>query len=99
MSDRLKQAIDKGKELRFDDIKDLSDSALKKLFKDVDTKTITIAFKDTKEDLTERVLPNLGAKTRKKFDELQSDLKKVKKSDIKKYQKEIEDKLNKLFKK
>jgi alpha-amylase len=98
-SKKLKESIEKGKELNFDDIKDLSDNALKKLFKDIDTETITIALKDTKEDLTERVLPNLGAKARKKFEDLQSELKKVKKSDIKKYQKEIEDKLNELFKK
>ena len=34
---------------------------------------------------------------RKKYDELQTELKKVTKSDIKKYQKAIENKLNELF--
>ena len=77
----------------------MSDTAIKKLLLEIDIETLTVALKDTKNDLTERVLPNMGVKARKKYDDIQSDLKKIKKSDIDKYRKTIEDKLNKLFKK
>lgn len=96
-SKKVKTAMEKGKEFSFEDMKHMSDAAIKKVLKEMDIETITIALKDTKDDLTERVLPNLGAKARKKYDELQTELKKVKKSDIKKYQKAVADKLNELF--
>jgi alpha-amylase len=98
-SKKVKETIDKRKDMRFEDIKDMSDNALKKLLKEIDVEALTIALKDTKDEFTERVLPNLGVKARKKYEELQTELKKVKKSDIKKYQKDIENKLNELFKK
>ena len=98
-SKKVKKTIDKSKEFSFDDIKDLSDTAIKKLLREIDIETLTVALKDTKDDITERVLPNLGIKARKKYDDIQSDLKKIKKSDIDNYRKTIEDKLNKLFKK
>jgi len=98
-SKKVKKTIDKSKEFSFEDIKDMSDTAIKKLLREIDIETLTVALKDTKNDLTERVLPNMGVKARKKYDDIQSDLKKLKKSDIDKYRKTIEDKLNKLFKK
>jgi flagellar motor switch protein FliG len=94
---QVKKTLDKSKELNFDDIKDMSDTAIKKLLKEIDVETLTTALKDTKEDVTERIIPNLSAKARKKYDELEKELKKVKKSDIKKYRKKVEDKLNELF--
>jgi len=94
---QVKKTLDKSKELNFDDIKDMSDTAIKKLLKEIDVETLTAALKDTKEDVTERIIPNLSAKARKKYDELEKELKKVKKSDIKKYRKKVEDKLNELF--
>lgn len=96
-SKKVKEAIDKSKEFSFEDMKHMSDAAIKKVLKEMDAETITIALKDTKDDLVERVLPNLGVKARKKYDELQTELKRVTKSDIKKYQKAVEDKLNELF--
>ena len=98
-SKKVKVAIDKGKEINFEDMKHMSDAAIKKVLKEIDIETVTIALKDTKDDLVDRVLPNLGAKARKQYDALQDEVKKVKKSDIKKYQKEIEKKLNELFRK
>ena len=94
---KVKETLEKGKELNFDDIKDMSDSAIKKLLKEIDLETLTGALKDTKEDLAERIIPNLSAKARKEYDKLEKELKKVKKSDIRKYRKMVEDKLNELF--
>ena len=98
-SKKVKDALDKGKEINFEDMKHMSDTAIKKVLKEIDIETVTIALKDTKDDLVDRVLPNLGAKARKQYNALQSEVKKVNKSDIKKYQKEIEKKLNELFRK
>lgn len=98
-SKKVKKAIDKGKDLSFDDMKDMSDTAIKKVLREMDIESVAIAMKDAKNDFTERILPNLGVKARVKYDEVQAELKNVKKSDIKKYQKAIEGKLNELFNK
>ena len=93
---KVKKTIDKSKELKLDDIKDMSNAAVKKLLKDIDINDLAIALKDAQTEVTEKIIPNLGKKAAKTFEELQKDLK-VKKSDIKKYQKEIEKKLKDLF--
>ncbi len=93
---KIKKTIDKSKELKLDDIKDMSNAAVKKFLKEVDINDLAIALKDAQTEVREKIIPNLGKKAGKTFDDLQKDLK-VKKSDIKKYQKEVEKKLRDLF--
>lgn len=93
---KVKKSFEKGKEMKFDDIKDMSNASVKKLLKDVDVEHLTIALKDAEKELTEKVIPNLSAKTKKKFDELNAEMK-IKKSDIIKYRKNIENKLKDVF--
>jgi alpha-amylase/alpha-mannosidase (GH57 family) len=94
---KVKKTIDDSKDLKLEDVKNMSNAAIKKLLKEVDIKELTIALKDAGEEVREKILPNLGKKARKTYDELQQDLKSFKKKDIKKYRKTLEDKLKELF--
>jgi len=93
----VKETLDKTKEIKFEDIKNMSDTAVKKLLHEIDLKKLSIAMEDAGVEIREKILPNLGKRARKQFDEWQEEIKKAKKSDIKKYKKEIEDKLRDLF--
>jgi len=95
----VQKTIDKGKEMKLEDIKDMSNAAVKKLLKEIDINELAAALKDTESEVREKIIPNLNKKARKTFDEVQDEIKKIKKSDIKKYQKSIEDKIKELFKK
>ncbi|WP_394371579.1 FliG C-terminal domain-containing protein [Candidatus Sulfidibacterium hydrothermale] len=83
--------------MNFDDIKNMSDTAVKKLLREIDLQKLSVAMEGAGEEIRQKILPNLGKRARKQFDELEKELKKVKKSDIKKFKKEIEDKLKDLF--
>lgn len=93
---RVEQNTAKTK-LAFDDIKNLSDTKLKKLLKEIDTESLVIALKDAETELVNRILPQLNKSTRKKYDKLKSEIKRVKKADIQKVKQQIENKLKALF--
>ena len=92
-----REKLDKAKEISFEDIKNMSDTAVKKLLREINLEKLSVAMEDAGEEIREKILPNLGKRARKQFDQFQKEMKKVKKSDIKKYKKEIEDKLKDLF--
>lgn len=94
---KVKKAVNKGKEISFDDIKKMSDTKIKQLLGKVDIDELTIALKDAEQELVEKIIPNLGKQARKTYEEMQEEMLKVKKSDIKKYRKAIEDKIKDLF--
>jgi len=95
----VKKSLDKSKEAQFDDLKNLSDTTVKKLLKEVDVQTLSIALKDAEKEITEKIIPNLGKKAKKQYDELQEELKKISTEDIKKYRQDVTQKLSKLFNK
>ncbi len=94
---KVKSISSKGKEMTFDDIKDLSNAKIKKFLKDVDLNELAIVLKDASDDVVEKIIPNLGKRAQKTLKEIEDELGKVKKSDIKKYKKEFENKLKELF--
>ncbi len=96
-SQKAKALTNKGKNVKFDDIKSLSNTAVKKLVKEIKLEELAVALKDAETEIVDKVLPNLGKRARKKYDEIEHDLKKVKKSDIKKYKKAIEQRLRNLW--
>ena len=95
----VKKTVSKTKNLKFDDIKDMSNAAIKKVLKEIDVEDIAIALKDAEKEVTEKIIPNLGVQAKKKYEEIQSDLSKIKKSDISKYRKNIESKIKDIFSK
>ena len=94
---KVKKTVAKNKELSFDDIKDMSNATVKKLLKEVDLKDLAIALKDASDEVTEKIIPNLGKRAQKSLEEIEKELGKVKKTDIKKIKKDIESKLKDLF--
>lgn len=85
------------KKLDINDIQNLSNTAIKKLLKNVDLESLTIALQGAEEEVLEKIIPNMGKRAKIKFDELQKEVKKFKKSDVLKYKKDIEQRLNNLF--
>jgi len=94
---KVKETYDKSKDLSFDDIAKMSNAKVKQLLKEVDVEQIAVALKDAEKELTEKVIPNMTKKAKKQYDDLQAELKKVKKTDIKKYRKAVEDKIRDIF--
>lgn len=95
--EKAKTTFQKGKKVKFDDIKNMSDSAIKKLIKEVKLEELATALKDAEKELVDKVIPNLNKRAKKKYEEIESDIKKVKKSDIKKLRKDIEDRIKDLW--
>lgn len=81
------------------DVAKLSNAKVKELIKKVDADELVHVLQDTTDDVRNRIIPNLGVKAKKKYEQAQEELKKVKKSDIKKYTANIEKELKSLFKK
>lgn len=98
-SEKVKQSISRTKDFHFEDIKSLSDTAIKKLIKNIPVDELTMALKDAESELKEKILPNLGKQARKQYDQLEKELSKFKKSDLKKYRTQLDNKLKELFKK
>jgi alpha-amylase len=94
---KVRKLTSQSKELKFEDIKDMSNTAIKKFLKDVDLKELAVALKDASDEVTEKIIPNLGKRAQKAYEEIHNELGKVKKSDIKKYQKNLEKKLKDIF--
>lgn len=96
--EKAKSTFEKGKKVKFEDIKDMSDTAVKKLVKEVKLEELAVALKDAEKEIVDKVIPNLGKRAKKKYYDIESDLKKVKKSDIKRLRKDIEDRIRNLWK-
>jgi len=94
---QAKKVADKVKEINFDDIKEMSNAKVKQLLKEVDIEHIAVALKDAEKEVVEKVIPNMTKTAKKTYDDLQKELKKVKKTDIKKYRQAVEDKLKDIF--
>jgi len=101
-SRKAKTTFAKGKKVKFNDIKDMSDTAVKKLVKEIKIEELAIALKGAEKELVDKVIPNLGKRAKKKYDEIEHeiehDLKNVKKSDINKYKKDIENRIRNIWK-
>jgi len=93
----VKKTVAKTKEIKFEDIKDMSNAAIKKLLKEMDIKEISIALKDAEKELTEKIIPNMGVKAKKTYEDIQLEAKKINKKEISKYKKNIEAKLKDIF--
>ena len=82
----------------FDEIKNLSNTKIKQVLKNIDVESISIALKGAEKEVIEKILPNLGKRAMKKYDEFEAKAVKFKNSDIKKYRKRIEEEIKVLQK-
>ena len=86
-------------EMSLKDVAELSNAKIKELIREVEIEELLVVLQATGEDVRDRIIPNLGVKARKKYEQLQDELKKVKKSDLVKYTENVEKEIRKLFKK
>lgn len=96
-ADKLRTTVEKNKDISFEDIKNMSNARIKQLLKEMDIEDLTVALKDAEKEVVEKVIPNMTKSAKKTYDELQKELKKFKKTDIKKYRQAVEDKLKDIF--
>jgi alpha-amylase/alpha-mannosidase (GH57 family) len=98
---KVKEVIDeqKAKNYSFEEIKDLSNAKIKQLVKEVDMEHLAVALKDASDDFKDRIVPNMTKAAKAEYDKLLGELKKVKKSDIKKSRDRISAEISKLFSK
>jgi alpha-amylase len=81
------------------EVAQLSNAKVKELIRKVDADELVHVLQNTSDDVRNRIIPNLGVKAKKKYEQAQEELKKVKKSDLLKYTDNIEKEIKKLFKK
>jgi alpha-amylase/alpha-mannosidase (GH57 family) len=86
-------------DMSLDDIAEMSDSKIRELIRNVKIEELLAVLDHAEDELKNRIIPNLGVRAKKKYTQLQDELKKVKKTDLKKYTGNIEKELNRLFKK
>jgi alpha-amylase/alpha-mannosidase (GH57 family) len=97
---KVKKGLQKGMEKSkpvFEDIRHLSNDQIKKLAREFDTEALVIAFKDAEKELVDTIIPQLSKAAQKKYEQMQSEIQKVRKTDIARVRRQIEDKLKELF--
>ena len=94
----VKEVAEAGKTV-LTDVASLSNAKVKELIQKVDVDELVQVLQDTSDDVRNRIIPNLGVKAKKKYEQAQEELKKVKKSDLLKYTGNIEKELKNLFRK
>jgi flagellar motor switch protein FliG len=101
MGKKVKKKVKESKvtEMSLKDVAEMSNSKVKELIRKVDPDELVAVLQEAGEDVRDRIIPNLGVRARKKLDELEAGLKKVRKSDLKKYTNNVEKEIRKLFKK
>ncbi len=104
VKEKAKEAGKKVKETKvgdkiLEDIASMSNAKIKELIRSVEVEEFLCVLQASGEDVRDRIIPNLGVRARKQYEQLEDELKKVKTSDLKKYTDNIEKELKKLFKK
>jgi len=85
-------------EMNLNDIADMSNTRIKELLRKVDVDEFLVVLQNTSDDVRDRIIPNLNVKAKKKYEQIQNEIKKVKKSDLLKYTDNVEKEIRNLFK-
>ncbi|MCF8364172.1 MAG: alpha-amylase [Bacteroidales bacterium] len=95
----IKHKIDEQRKITpaFDELKEMSNAKIKLLLKEVDAENLAYALKDASEEIHSKVFANMTSATRKEYQHLVSEIKKVKKEDILKSRDKIVEKMSNLF--
>ncbi len=87
------------KDYSLDDIAKMSNAKIKQLLKKVDVEELTHVLKEAGDDVKNKIIPNMTKTAKEQYDKLEKEIKKVKKTDFKKYKSKIEDELKNLWNK
>lgn len=85
-------------EPQLDALIDMTDKKVKEVIKDLEAEDLVAALEDARQELVDKVLPNLSKATRKKYDALKAETVKVSKAQSKKVRQLIEEKMKDLLK-
>ncbi len=96
---KAKETWDDVKDYSLDDIAKMSNAGVKKLLKKIDTDELAHVLKDAGDEVRNKIIPNMTKTAQTQFEKLEKEIRKVKKSDIKKYSDKIENELRKFWKK
>ncbi len=89
----------KVKDMKLEDVVDMSNAKVKEFAKQVKTDELLAALRGASDDVRNKIIPNLSKSAKKRYEELEVEMKKIKKSDIDKYTRKVETELRNLFKK
>jgi alpha-amylase/alpha-mannosidase (GH57 family) len=96
---KAEETWDDVKDYSLDDIVNMSNAKVKELIKKVDIDELAVALKDAKDEVRDKIIPNMTKTVREQYEKVESEIKKVKKSDIRKFTSKIESELKELWKK
>jgi flagellar motor switch protein FliG len=76
----------------------MSNAKVKELINSVDLKALAAAMKDARDEVRDKVIPNMTKTIKTQFEQFEEEVKKVKKSDLKDFKTRIEKELKNLWK-
>jgi alpha-amylase/alpha-mannosidase (GH57 family) len=97
-SKKAKEKWDGVKDYTLEDIVDMSNAKVKEFVKKIDMEELAHAMKDAGDEVRDKIIPNMTKTARDQFEKLEKEIKKVKKSDLKKFKDKIEQELKDLWK-
>jgi alpha-amylase len=97
--EKARDSWDDVKDYTLEDIAKMSNAKVKELINRVDLEELAHALKDASAEVRDKVIPNMTKAMKSQYEKLEAELKKVKKSDVKKFTAKIEDELKNLWKK
>ena len=96
---KAKEEWDEVKDYTLDDIAKMSNAKVKEMINSVDLKELAAAMKDARDEVRDKIIPNMTKTVKEQFNQFEEELKKVKKSDLKDLKKKIETELKNFWKK
>ncbi|MEZ5195156.1 MAG: FliG C-terminal domain-containing protein [Bacteroidales bacterium] len=96
---KAKETWDDVKDYSLNDIAKMSNAKVKELIKKVDLNELAHVLKDAGDEVKDKVIPNMTKAIKKQYDDLEQEIRKVKKSDLKEFKNRIESELKNLWKK
>jgi len=94
---KVKETWDDVKDYTLDDIVKMSNAKVKQLIKKIDPEEMAHVLKDAGDEVREKIIPNMTKTAKKQYEKLEKEIKKVKKSDLKKVKNKIEDELRRIW--
>jgi alpha-amylase len=95
---KAKEEWDEVKGYTLDDIAKMSNAKVKELINSVDLKELAAAMKDARDEVRDKIIPNMTKTVKTQFAQFEEEVKKVKKTDLKDLKTKIEKELKNLWK-
>jgi len=97
--DFAEEKWDDVKDYSLDDIAKMSNAKVKELIKKVDTEELAKVLKNAKDEVKDKIIPNMTKKAKTEYDRIEKEIKSISKEDVKNFTNTIESEIKNLFKK